>query len=92
MVNRVLLAFTFFSILFLTSGILLLIYALTGKRWSDAEPTEDNVIQSILYRQCPLDGKHIPYPTQEAEQLAWKEFASGRKTRRGIIGGRVKIS
>ena len=59
MVNRVLVAFNLFSVLFLTSGILMIIYALTGKRVSGAEPTEDNVIEAILYRKCPLDGTYI---------------------------------
>ena len=84
MANRVLVAFSFFSILFLTSGILLLIYALTGKRWSNAEPTEDNVIQSILYRQCPLDGKHIQYSVKEAQKLLWKELEVRRKNGRPL--------
>ena len=79
MANRVLVAFSFFSVLFLTSGILLLIYALTGKRSSDAEPTEDNVIQSILYRQCPLDGKHIRYSIYDIHELVWKDLAMRRE-------------
>ena len=59
MVNRVLVAFNLFSVLFLTSGVLMLIYALNGKRLSDAEPTEDNVIQAILFRKCPLNGMFV---------------------------------
>ena len=51
MVNQVLVAFNLFSVLFLTSGVLMLIYALNGKRLSDAEPTEENVIQAILFRK-----------------------------------------
>ena len=62
MVNRVLVAFNLVSVLFLTSGILMLIFALTGKRISDEEPTEDNVIQSILYRQSPLNGEFHDVP------------------------------
>ena len=59
MVNQVLVAFNLFSVLFLTSGVLMLIYALNGKRISDADPTEDNVIQGILFRKCPLNGTFI---------------------------------
>ena len=59
----------------------MLIFASAGKQESDAEPTEDNVIQSILYRQIPLDGKFIHrFPLVSLFSGIWRKTENASKS------------
>lgn len=75
--DKILLTYIGADLLFVASGALLLVFALTQQVQDQETATLDNVAVNLLFSTCPLSGKHSPSSSRPEWVLTTKPAAIG---------------